>query len=273
MNIHSEDIPSLSAVVKACHYEFAGKSSDYCVCVFVINEGERLIAQMKKMAHFASLVDIVIADGGSTDGSTDLELLQANKINSLLVKQQSGKLGTQMRMAFAWALERGYKGLIVVDGNNKDGIEALPLFVEKLQQGWDHIQGSRFIPGGHQENTPFSRLLGLKLLHAPLMRLVSGFRYTDTTNGFRAYSTRLLIDKKLSIFRDIFTGYELHYYIALRAPQLGYKCIEVPVSRVYPAHGKVPTKISPIRGNLQVIQKLFAVVFGCYNPKKVSNGR
>lgn len=254
--------------------EFEEKRNPFCICVFVINEGEKLLRQLEKMQPICrDLADIAVADGGSTDGSTDHEKLKSLGVNTLLVKQDSGKLGSQMRMAFAWALRRGYEGVIVVDGNGKDGMEAIPRFVEELKKGVDHVQGSRFIPGGYHENTPKSRLLGLKLLHAPLMRLASGFHYTDTTNGFRAYSAKLLSDDKIRIFRDCFTGYELHYYLALRAAQLGFECSEIPVSRVYPATGKVPTKISGLKGNFDVIRKLFLACIGHYDPASFAKFR
>lgn len=218
------------------------------------------------MKPYQNTVDIVIADGGSTDGSTEHHKLKLYGVNTLLVKTDDGKLGSQMRMAFSWALNRGYEGVIAIDGNNKDSVEDIPNFIEKLDQGYDHIQGSRFIPGGNHLNTPISRLLGVKILHAPLIRFASGFNYTDTTNGFRAYSSKLLADKNMSIFRNIFTGYELHYYIAIRAAKLGFRCLEIPVTRSYPKKGKTPTKISPLKGNLTVILKLFQVVIGKYNP-------
>jgi dolichol-phosphate mannosyltransferase len=247
-------------------YPFAERRNDYCVAVFVLNEKGRLEKQLERMKPFVDRVDIVIADGGSSDGSTAADNLKAFGVNSLLVKTGPGKLGAQMRMAFAWALDRGYRGVVVVDGNDKDGVEAVPAFAEKLEEGYDHVQGSRFIPGGRHENTPLSRLLGLKLLHAPLMRLASGFHYTDTTNGFRAYSQRFLSDERVAVFRDVFVGYELHYYLAIRAARLGFRCIEIPVSRVYPAEGKIPTKISPIRGNLKVLSVLAKTILGKYNP-------
>ncbi len=246
--------------------QFRDKAKDYCVCIFIINEGQKFQAQLDRMQGLADQIDIVVADGGSSDGSTEPGVLARKGVNTLLVKQGAGKLGSQMRMAFAWALRRGYRGVVVVDGNNKDSVEDIPQFVAALDQGYDHIQGSRFIPGGHHENTPQSRLLGLKLLHVPLMRLGSGFRYTDTTNGFRAYSAKLLEDPAVAVFRDVFEGYELHYYLACRAPRLGYRCLEIPVTRKYPATGKTPTKISPIKGSLQVIYKLLLTVVGRFNP-------
>lgn len=249
-------------------HEFAGKEQKYCVCIFVINEGEKLHKQLNNMKYLSDEIDIVVADGGSSDGSMEIEKLKSLNVNTLLVKKSAGKLGTQMRMAYAWALKRGYEGVVVIDGNGKDSFEDIPSFIAKLDEGYDHIQGSRFIPGGHHENTPLSRLLGLKILHVPLMRLASGFKYTDTTNGFRAYSAKLLSDPGIAIFRNIFDGYELHYYLAVKAAKLGFKCIEIPVTRKYPATGKTPTKISPIKGNLQVIERLVNVVIGKYDYKK-----
>lgn len=247
--------------------KLAEKSSKYCVCVFVINEGQKLHKQLSRMQSLAKEIDIIIADGDSRDGSTEISILKSFSVNTLLIKKGAGKLGAQMRMAFAWALRRGYEGVIVIDGNNKDSVEDIPQFVTKLDEGYDHIQGSRFIKNGSHINTPLTRLIGLKLLHAPLMRLTSRFNYTDTTNGFRAYSRKFLQDKKVAVFRDIFESYELHYYLAIRAPKLGYKCTEIPVSRTYPAKGKTPTKISPLRGNFEVILKLFTACTGKYNPE------
>lgn len=247
--------------------EFGPKAADYCVCVFVLNEDGKLHKQLAALrVHCAGVADVVIADGGSTDGSTDREKLKSLGVNTLLTKTGPGKLGAQMRMAFAWALDRGYKGVVVMDGNGKDGPDAIPRFVEKLEAGFDHVQGSRFIPGGVSENLPFSRWLGVRFLHAPLISLASRFRYTDTTNGFRAYSRRFLEDPRAAVFRDVFSGYELHYYLAIRAARLGFRVCEIPVARRYPAHGPTPTKISPVRGNLRVLNCLFAACLGRYNP-------
>src|SRR5262245_8231996 len=165
--------------------EFAPRAADYCVCVFVINENGKLHKQLAAMQPHTANVDVVIADGGSTDGSTDHEKLRSLGVNTLLTKTGPGKLGAQMRMAFAWALDRGYKGVVCIDGNGKDGPDAIPRFVEKLEEGYDHVHGSRFLAGGVCEDLPLSRWLGLKVLHAPLTSLPSRSSYSDTTRRFR----------------------------------------------------------------------------------------
>jgi hypothetical protein len=173
-----------------------------------------------------------------------------------------------MRMAMAWGMKQGYEGLIFVDGNDKDGPEALPRFAEKLADGWDHVQGSRYLPGGRGVNTPWLRHLGVRWLHAPLISLAAGERYTDTTNGFRAYSRRLLLDARVQPFRDVFCAYELHYYLAIRAARLGFRVCEIPVTRTYPSAGPPPSKLRPLRGELRILATLLRAVSGAWNPER-----
>ncbi len=251
------------------HYltsELAPKQSNYCVCIFVINEGKKIRAQLEKMSQISQKIDVIIADGGSTDDSLDLDFLKSVSVRTLLTKQDRGKLSAQMRMAFAYALLQGYQGIITIDGNNKDDPAAIPAFIEALDRGIDHIQGSRFIAGGKAINTPWERYLAVRLIHAPAIAVVSGFPYTDTTNGFRAYSRKLLLDPRVSPFRDVFSGYELHYYLAIRAVRLGYSAIELPVTRSYPSTGPTPTKISPIKGKLTILATLFKACLHQFNP-------
>lgn len=236
----------------------------WAICVFVINEGDKIRKQLRAMKAYAGLVDIVVADGGSTDGSLDEAVMQEADAKALLVKTGPGKLSAQMRMAMDYCMAEGYDGIVVIDGNGKDGLDAIPSFVSALEEGWDHVQGSRFIPGGHHENTPLSRFLAVRLLHAPLISLAAGFHYTDTTNGFRAYSRRLLMDTRIAVFRSCFDRYQLHYHLAIEAVHRGFRVKELPVSRVYPASGKTPTKIKGIAGLWAVMRQLFAVCLGKY---------
>lgn len=256
------------AVPRYLKNEFGVKKSDFLIAVFVLNEGQKIRNQIRQMQNNSADCDVVIADGGSTDGSLDSEFLAQHDVRALLTKLGPGKLSSQMRMAFDYALDEGYRGVIVIDGNGKDGLDAIPDFKHLLQAGYDHVQGSRFIPGGQAVNTPFSRLLGLKLIHAPIISFASRSRQTDTTNGFRGYSSRLLADEQISVFREIFSSYELHYHLAIEAGRRSdFKCIETPVSRTYPK-GKIPTKITPVKGNLEILKILFLSALGRYRLKK-----
>lgn len=248
--------------------EYASKTKDYVVLIPIINEGDRIKRELEraKLGRVSSYADIVICDGGSSDGSTKEETLRSLDVNTLLVKQDEGKQGAQLRMGIWWALQRGYQGIITIDGNNKDSIEDVPNFIEKLQEGYDLIQGSRFIQGGKAVNTPLIRNISVRLIHAPVISVTAGQHFTDTTNAYRAYSARYLSDERVKPLRDIFMTYELLAYLSVRATQLGYKACEIPVTRAYPKKGKTPTKISFFKGNSELMKILFQNLFGAYKP-------
>lgn len=246
--------------------ELAAKRTRYCVCIPVINEGDRIRKQLREMLPLASVADVIIADGGSTDGSTAESELRRAGVRTLLIKRGPGRLGAQLRMGFSYALDQRYDGVVLMDGNGKDDPEAIPRFIGALEAGSDFVQGSRFLPGGEAIHNPASRLLGIRLLHAPLISWSAGVRYTDTTNGFRAYSSRFLADPRVALFRDIFAGYELHYYLSIKAGQLEFKVTEIPVRRIYPKEGKTPTKISFFKGNMDVMRCLLRACLHKYDP-------
>jgi dolichol-phosphate mannosyltransferase len=248
--------------------EIYPKKTKYCICIPIINEGDRIKNQLSKMKNLNNVADIIIADGGSTDGSNDINFLKSLDIRTLLIKLGPGKLSAQLRMAYHYAvIKEGYEGVITIDGNDKDGVEAIPEFIDKLEEGYDFVQGSRFLPGGQAINTPMSRLLPIKLIHIPMISYMAGFKYTDTTNGFRAYSKKLLLDERIQIFRDIFDTYELLAYLSVKAPRIGYKVIDIPVTRRYPKSSKIPTKISPIKGNFKILKILINLMLNRYDMK------
>ena len=248
--------------------EYAEKSKDYVVLIPIINEGVRIHKELyRAMKHGVSgYADIVICDGGSTDGCTDEKKLKKLEVNTLLVKCDSGKQGAQLRMGIWWALKRGYKGVITIDGNNKDSIEDVPKFIKKLEDGYDFVQGSRFVKGGRAINTPFIRNVSVKLIHAPIISLTAHHHFTDTTNAYRAYSARYLKDKRVKPLRDVFMTYELLAYLSVRATQIGMKACEIPVTRAYPKTGKIPTKISFLKGNSELMKILLKNAAGAYKP-------
>lgn len=250
-------------------YEYENKKHDYCLLIPVLNEGTKIKKELQRAVdgNINNLVDIIICDGNSKDNSVDDELLKDLKVNTKLVKIGKGKLSAQLRMGMRFALDRGYKGIITIDGNNKDSIEDIYKFIEKLEDGYDFVQGSRFIDGGKAVNTPLSRDIAIKLLHAPIISLSAKKRFTDTTNGYRGFSRKYLIHQDVKPFRDVFDTYELLAYLSVRASQLNLKTCEVPVKREYPKNEPVPTHISPIKGNIVLFKILVNNLLGKYNPK------
>jgi dolichol-phosphate mannosyltransferase len=138
----------------------------------------------------------------------------------------------------------------------------VPKFIEKLDDGYDFVQGSRFIKGGKAINTPLVRYLSVRLVHEPIISLTAGEWFTDTTNAYRAYSLKYLEHPLVQPFLDVFMTYELLAYLSVRASQLKLRTCEIPVTRAYPKIGKTPSKISPLKGNSELLKILFKNLFG-----------
>lgn len=246
---------------------FAPPAHRHALVIPVINEGARIRGQLQRIAAARLPVDVVIADGGSTDGSLEEGILRASGVRALLTKTGSGKLSAQLRMAYAWCLAQGYEGIVTMDGNGKDGVEAVADMVAALERGIDYAQGSRYLPGGVAENTPLERTLANRLIHAPLLSLAGRHWYTDTTNGYRAYSRRYLLDPRVRPFRDVFQRYELLFYLTVRAGQTGMRIADIPVKRIYPVDEATPTKIAGFAGKLAILRQTFAAALGRFTPR------
>jgi glycosyltransferase involved in cell wall biosynthesis len=247
-----------------------GRTHAACVVIPVVNEGERIRRLLERMQADGTSrqADILIVDGGSTDGSLVPAQLEARGVRGLLLKTGPGHLSAQLRCAYAFSLDQGYTDIVTIDGNNKDDPSAIPRFISALQAGYDFVQASRYLPGGVAENTPWIRDIAIRGIHAPVLSLFSGFRWTDTTQGFRGYSARMLNDARIAPFRDVFAGYELLAYMSYQAPRLDYRCIELATTRRYPSGEGVPTKISGLKGYADLLIILVRTCLGFYSPAK-----
>lgn len=249
---------------------YFSKTAKYALCIPVLNEGEKFIKQLQALqkAKIQDIVDIIICDGGTSDHSVDDDIMQKYSVNTLIIRKDQGHMSDQLMLGYAFAVDHGYEGTITMDGNGKDGIDGIYKFIEALDQGYSFIQGSRYLEGGEAINTPKARELAIKFIHVPIINFLAGFHYTDTTNGFRAHRIEVFKDERINPFRyGSFPTYALIHYLTVIVPQLGYKVAEVPVLRKYPAKGKIPTKISPFKGNLDLLIILFNLAIKKYNPK------
>ena len=157
--------------------------------------------------------------------------------------------------------------VVCLDDDGQTPADEVGKLLSKLEEGYDLVQGSRFIKGGKAVNTPFIRTVSVRCIHAPIISLTARHKFTDTTNAFRAYSARYLQDDRVKPLRDIFMTYELLAYLSVRATQIGLKACEIPVTRAYPKTGKTPTKISFFKGNGELMKILIRNAKGMYNPK------
>ena len=248
-----------------CH-TFHAKQAPYALIVGVYNEGDAFIRQLEALQPYRNLADILIADGGSTDGATAPVGLRGKACCLLVNTDAQRGLSVQYRIALRYALEQGYEGVVMMDGNGKDGPDAIPAFIRALEDGFDFVQGSRFMRGGVHEHTPLLRMLGIRLVFNPMLWLATGYAYTDGMNGFKACSRAFLLHQGVQPLRHVFVRYGLQYYLNYRAAKLGVRLCEIPVTRRYRG-GKTPqSKIVGYKAYLSILGELLSTVTGRYDP-------
>src|SRR5713101_3503179 len=67
-------------------------------------------------------------------------------------------IGFAIKKGYRYALSHGFDLIVVMAGNGKDDPREISRLTEPISKnGFDYVQGSRFLPGGRGEKTPFLR--------------------------------------------------------------------------------------------------------------------
>ncbi|MHA1223270.1 MAG: glycosyltransferase family 2 protein [Candidatus Heimdallarchaeaceae archaeon] len=181
-------------------------------------------------------------------------LLIAQKISTkvtILKNQKRMGIGYGIRKGLFYGLKNHYEYAVVMAGNGKDNPLEIPILLEKLMDGYDYVQGSRYLCGGKYKGMPLFRYLITKSW--PIFwTILCRRKVTEVTNGFRAYKLSIINDPKVNLEQEWLDGYALEYYIHYKVLTSNkYKYAEVPVSKIYKSK-KNYTKINPFKDWKQI---------------------
>jgi dolichol-phosphate mannosyltransferase len=190
------------------------------------------------------IAETIVVDDGSDDGGPEL----ARAAGARVISQDRRRgVGAAIRTGIEAARANGHAVVVVLAANGKDDPAEAPRLIERLNDGYDYVQGSRFFPeGGASVHLPRGRGLMIRG-YTLVFRILSGFAATDVTNGFRAYRLSMLDDPRIRIDQPWLDRYELEYYLQWKAITLGYRVVEVGVSKTYPKGGGNYSKIRRVR--------------------------
>jgi dolichol-phosphate mannosyltransferase len=221
--------------------------------IFPLFNERHAIAELVRRVPPA-IAETIVVDDGSDDGGPEL----AREAGARVISQGNRRgVGAAIRTGIEAARAKGHAAVVVLAANGKDDPAEAPRLIDELRAGYDYVQGSRYLPqGGTSVNLPLGRNLMIRG-YTLLFRVLSGFPATDVTNGFRAYRLSLLDDPQIQINQPWLDRYELEYYLQWKAIALGYRVVEVGVSKTYPKGGGNYSKIRRVWDWWSIVRPTF----------------
>jgi glycosyltransferase involved in cell wall biosynthesis len=135
---------------------------------------------------------ILVVDGGSTDGTVEWAREQGYEV---YIQKETG-----LRQGFAegWPFITG--DIVITfspDGNSVP--ELVPALIAKMQEGYDMVIASRYLPPAHSDDDSWLTGFG-NWMFTYLINTLHGGHLTDSFVMYRAYKTALPYD--LDIFKE-----------------------------------------------------------------------
>ncbi len=225
------------------------------------NEREKVGRVVSKVPK-PPVTEVIVIDDGSSDGTPDEAKAQGATV---IAHPQTRGVGAALRTGIRYAQGKKADAIVVLAGNDKDNPEEIDrLLFAIFQEGYDFIQGSRYLNGGQFGQMPFYRILATRYVHPMLFSLITGRRITDSTNGFRAFRPMLFENGHLNIDQNFLDQYELEPYLYYKAIRLGYRVKEVPVTKIYPPKALGYTKMRPITGWWSILKPIVYLGLGIW---------
>lgn len=168
----------------------------------------------------------IVMDSYSKDATEDIireAMKEYDRLHLVFYKESRG-VATCYLYGFKVAIDEGADFIVEMDAGGSHNVAELHKFLEKLDEGYECVWGSRFIKGGGVKDLPLYRLF-LSQGGTILSNIVLGTKLKDMTSGYEAFKADVLkgmqLDKFLS--RGHMYQTEMRYYCRDK------KSIEVPI--------------------------------------------
>lgn len=193
----------------------------------VFNDRDALLhaipASIKAIGAITEKFELIIAEDGSTDGSTDVVRDWEVRDSRVRLMHADERLGRGKALERAFTAANG-EIICYYDVDLATGMDHLPALIDAIRGGYDIATGSRLMPGSDAVRTP-SRSIASRGYNL-LVRLILKSRIHDHQCGFKAFSRSRL----LSLLPGVRAP---HWFwdteVLVRAQRKGFRILEIPV--------------------------------------------
>ena len=150
----------------------------------------------------------------------------SDKVKCIFYQESTGVISCYLE-GFRQALADGAERILEMDGGGSHLPAEIPQFLEKMEEGYDCVWGSRVMEGGSMKEQPLYRRI-LSQGGTFLSNFVLGTRLKDMTSGFEGFQREVLESMNLDSFLS--TGHM--YQTEMRFYCRNLRTIEVPIHYV-----------------------------------------
>ena len=232
-------------------------AADTLIIVPTYNERDNLPHLVKRLMAQPAVLDILVVDDNSPDGTGQLadEVAAQNPHVHVLHRSEKNGLGRAYIAGFQWALQRDYEFILEMDADFSHNPVDVPRFLEVARtEGSDLVLGTRYRDGIRVINWPLNRLL-LSLAAARYVQLITGMPVSDPTGGFKCFRRRALASIGLESVRS--NGYSFQIELTHRVWRRGGKISEVPIVFTDRFQGTSKMSKAIVREALWMVWKLW----------------
>lgn len=223
--------------------------TDICILIPAFNAGDTIGRVIKGCKIYVE--DVIVVDDGSRDNTSIIS--EAEGAIVLKHERNMGK-GMALRTGFAYAISKGYEGVITMDADGQHNPDDILRFIEAFKNdSGDIIIGSRLWDRGA---IPIYRYIP-NMIGVVFISKAVGLSIQDTQSGYRLYRKNVLKRIRLET-----TGFERETEILIKAGRMGFRINSVPVKAIYPEDYK--THFRPLRDFYRISILVLKSIFGRY---------
>ena len=180
--------------------------------------GRTIIEIKEALKEFSYNYKILVLNDGSRDNTVKV----AEEQGAIVVSHRRNKgLAETFRSEMKECLERKADIIVHTDADGQYDPRHIPQLIEKVQQGYDLILGSRF--RGKIQHMPFTKRFG-NILFSKVLSSLTKVRITDSTTGFRAFTAELAREI------DFINTFTYTQEQIIKAAKQGFKIVEIPIA-------------------------------------------
>ncbi len=203
---------------------------------------------------------ILVVDDNSPDKTADVVRDLQKKYDNLhlLLNQQKSGLGGAYLKGMAKAFgELKADVVFEFDADLSHDPQKIPALLQKIDEGYDLVLGSRYIPGGGiPENWGWHRKFLSVVGNLTIMFVLTDFRIRDWTGGYRAITKKVYEAVHQDLQSEQFSGYTFQLGFLHKSIKRGFKVAEVPFKFVDRTIGQSKLGIESFNNTLLYILKV-----------------